>query len=148
MGGKKYKKELNRKKKVKEDKKAKLSEQQVDTALANIEMLENRRRIALNKYLEDNNFIRVEPSADNKKDRGLAVFLLKRTRYILEKVNLSQKMTDTLQDEMEKLTWLYQITDEKTRKKWQIFQINFLEDTNDFNIVKLMDGKDIKPKKK
>jgi hypothetical protein len=104
MGGKKYKKELNRKKKVKEDKKAKLSEQQVDTALANIEMLENRRRIALNKYLEDNNFIRVEPSADNKKDRGLAVFLLKRTRYILEKVNLSQKMTDTLQDEMEKLT--------------------------------------------
>jgi len=148
MGEKKYKKELNRKKKVKEDKKAKLSEQQVDTALANIEILENRRRVALNKYLEDNNFIRVEPLADQKKNRSLAVFLLKRTRYILEKVNLSQKMTDTLQDEMEKLTWLYQITDEKTRKKWQIFQINFLEDTNDFNIVKLMDGKDIKPKKK
>ncbi len=144
MGEKKYKKELARKRKVKE--KIKLSEEQMDTAMDNIGRLEDKRRESVNKYLEENEFTR--PEAEDKEDKWRAIYFLKKTKYILEKVNLSENMTKALGDDMAKLSWLYQITDVKTRKKWQIFQVNFLEKTNNFKIVKLMDGKDIKPKKK
>ena len=140
---KKYKKELDRKRKVKE--KRKLNEEQINTAMANIELLESRRREAVNKYLEDNNFIR--PTEEDPDDKWKAVYLLKKTKYILEKVNLSDQVSATLEQDLQKFAWLYQIVDLKTKKKWQIFQVNFIESTNDFKIVKMLDSSDVDYKK-
>lgn len=143
MGEKKFKKEFNRKKAVKEKKK--LSNEQVNTAMQNIDLLESRRREAVNKYLEDNNFTR--PVAEDPEDKGKAVYLLKKTKYILEKVNLAWEVIEALDNDAAKFTWLYQITDIKTRKKGQIFQVNFIEKTAEFKIVKLLDRENIDYKK-
>lgn len=141
---KKFKKSLARKAKVK--KKIKISEEQMNTAMDNIEKLENKRRVAVNEYLEENNFIR--PTEEDPEDKWRAIYLLKRTKYILEKVNLSENMTAAMGDSMAKLAWLYQITDIKTRKKWHIFQVNFLEKDKSFKIVKLFSEEDMKASKK
>lgn len=136
---KKYQKELNRKRKVKE--KRKLSEEQINTAMANIELLESKRREALNKYLEENNFVR--PTEEDPADKWKAVYMLKKTKYILEKVNLSDGVSAALEQDLQRFAWLYQIVDLKTKKKWQIFQVNFIEKDNDFKIVKMLDSKDV-----
>ena len=139
MNEKKYKKELARKRKVKE--KQKLSEEQINTAMANIELLESKRREAVNKYLEDNNFVR--PTEEDPEDKWKAVYMLKKTKYILEKVNLSDNISAALEEDLQRFAWLYQIVDIKTKKKWQIFQVNFIEKENDFKIIKMLDSADV-----
>lgn len=143
MWEKKFKKEFNRKKAVKEKKK--LSNEQVNTAMQNIDLLESRRREAVNKYLESNSFTR--PVTEDPEDKGKAIYLLKKTKYILEKVNLAWEVMEALENDAAKFTGLYQITDIKTRKKWQIFQVNFIEKTAEFKIVKLLDRENIDYKK-
>jgi hypothetical protein len=65
MSEKKFKKELLRKRKVKEKKK--LNNEQVNIALSNIELLESRRREAINIYLETKKFTRpVEEDPEDK----------------------------------------------------------------------------------
>ena len=142
MSEKKFKKELLRKRKVKEKKK--LTNEQVNTALSNIELLETRRREAINLYLETKKFTR--PVEEDPEDKWKAVYFLGKTKYILEKVNLSDNISATLEEDLQKFAGLYQIVDIKTKKKWQIFQVNFLEKEKEFKIIKLLDSDDEKYK--
>ena len=145
MGQKKYKKELARKQKVK-NKKIDLTNDQINMGLANIEKLENRRVEAMNDYLKRNDFEIVEKSS--KKSKGLATFKRDKELFILSKLNLSNKVVEDLWDEMQRFSWLYVITDQKTGKKWQIFQITFIEKTNEFKIIKMVDEKALLDSKK
>lgn len=140
MGQKKYKKEKARKQKLK-DRKIDLSNDQINMGLANIEKLEIRRVEAMNDYLKRNDFEIVEKST--KKSKGLATFKRDKELFILSKLNLSNKVVEDLWDEMQRFSWLYAITDQKTGKKWQIFQITFIEKNSEFKIVKMVDEKDL-----
>lgn len=141
LSEKKFKKELKRKRTTKEKKKLKISNEQVNIALQNIELLESKRREALQKFLDENNFKLVD--SEDLKNRWKAIYIKNDIRYILEKVNLSDEISSTLENDLQRFSWLYQIVDFDTKKQGYIFQINFLEKEKEFKIIKLLDSETI-----
>lgn len=141
LSEKKFKKELKRKRTSKEKKKLKLTNWQVNIALQNIELLESKRREALQKFLDENNFKLAW--LEDLEHKWKAQYIKDDIRYILEKVNLSDNISSTLEQDLQRFSWLYQIVDIETKKKWFIFQINFLEKEKEFKVIKLLDSETI-----
>ena len=126
ISNKKFQKEFNRKNKVKEggiknQKKQKMSQKQIDKIMEGMQKAEGERREAVQDFLIRKGFKLMD-------DKWKASFEYQKEKYQLSKINLDDDMKKQLWEEVWKFVWLYQIADVETYKKVLVFQVQVIQE--------------------